>query len=247
VLDASPVLGTLSARAAVVTGATGNLGHAVVRAFLERGAHVALPVRDASKADELRIALGSLIGAADDPHLVIETADIGDRAAMDAFVEHVMRQWGRLDILANLAGGYESGSAVDYDAMQRVWEQNVRTTVTVSAACLRPMRARGYGRIVTVSAYSALRGRKGGAPYAMAKGALLRWTESLADEVKGEGITANAVLPSIIDHPVNRERMPKADPKDWVSPEELAALIVFLCSDEASGITGAAIPVTART
>jgi NAD(P)-dependent dehydrogenase (short-subunit alcohol dehydrogenase family) len=237
----------LSARAAVVTGATGTLGHAVVRAFLERGAHVAVPVREASKVDELRATLGSVIGAAADPHLVIEMADIADRGAMDAFVERVMRMWGRLDILANLAGGYGSGSAVEYDAMQRLWEQNVRTTVTATAACLRPMRARGYGRIVTVSAYAGLRGRKGGGPYAMAKGALLRWTEALAEEVKAEGITANAVLPSTIDNPNNRKNMPKADPKDWVSPEELAALIVFLCSDGASGITGASIPVTART
>jgi len=237
----------LSARAAVVTGATGNLGHAVVRAFLERGAHVAVPARDDAKADELRSMLASLTGPTEDPHLVIETVDIADRGAMDAFVERVMRAWGRLDILANLAGGYAGGAADDYSVMERLWEQNVRTVVTATAACLRPMRARGYGRICTVSAYSALRGRKGGAPYAMSKGALLRWTESLAEEVKAEGITANAVLPSTIDHPVNRANMPKADPKTWVTPEELAAVIVFLCSDEASGITGATIPVTART
>ena len=81
----------------------------------------------------------------------------------------------------------------------------------------------------------------------MAKGALIRWTEALAEEVKTEGVTANVVLPSTIDHPANRASMPKADPKTWVSPEELANIIVFLCSDEASGITGAAIPVTART
>ena len=94
---------------------------------------------------------------------------------------------------------------------------------------------------------SALKARKGGAGYAMAKGALVRWTEALADELKGEGITVNCVLPSIIDHPDNRARMPKADPKTWVSTDELARIIVFLGSDDSSGITGAAIPVTART
>jgi NAD(P)-dependent dehydrogenase (short-subunit alcohol dehydrogenase family) len=110
------------------------------------------------------------------------------------------------------------------------------------------MRARGYGRIVTVSAYAAaVRTRKNGAPYAMAKGALIKWTEALADELKAEGITANCVLPSTIDHPANRASMPKADPKTWVSPAELTALVVFLSSEEASGVTGAAIPVTART
>ena len=238
----------LSKRAAVVTGATGNLGHAVVRAFLERDAHVALPVRDMAKAEELRASLAEHAGTAADPRLIIEMVDIADRAAMDAFVERVMRTWGRLDILANLAGGFASGSALDLDTMQRLWNDDVRTTVTATAACVRPMRARGYGRIVSVSAYAAaVRTRKNGAPYAMAKGALVRWTEALADELKTEGITANCVLPSTIDHPANRANLPKADPKTWVSPEELAAVIMFLCSDEASGVTGAAIPVTART
>lgn len=167
---------------------------------------------------------------------------------MGAFVEEVMRSWGRLDILVNLAGGFGSGSALDLGTIEELWARNVRTTVTATAACVRPMRARGYGRIVTVSAFAAAgRARKNGAPYTMSKGALVRWTEALADELKGEGITANAVLPTTIDHPTNRANMPTADPKTWVSPEELAAIIVFLCSDEASGITGSAIPVTART
>ena len=94
---------------------------------------------------------------------------------------------------------------------------------------------------------AALKARKNGAGYSMAKGALVRWTEALAEELKTEGITANCVLPSTIDHPTNRANIPKADPKTWVTPEEMAAIIVFLCSPEASGITGTAIPVTART
>lgn len=237
----------LSARSAVITGATGNLGYAVARAFLAQGAHVAAPVRDRAKGEQLRASLGDLAGTSDEPHLIVETADPGDRAAMDAFVERVMRAWGRLDILANLAGGYGGGSALDYAGLQDLWDQNVRTTVAATAACVRPMRARGYGRIVTVGAYAGLRGRKNGGGYAMAKGALIRWTEALADEVKAEGITANIVLPSTIDHATNRAKMPKADPTTWVSPEELASVILFLCSDEASGLTGAAIPVTART
>jgi NAD(P)-dependent dehydrogenase (short-subunit alcohol dehydrogenase family) len=109
------------------------------------------------------------------------------------------------------------------------------------------MRARGYGRIVSVAAAAALKGGRNSAGYAMAKSAVVRWTEALAAETKEQGITVNAILPSTIDHPVNRANMPKGDPKAWVQPAEAAALILFLTSAEASGITGAAVPITGRT
>src|SRR5205814_9714090 len=109
------------------------------------------------------------------------------------------------------------------------------------------MRARGYGRIGSVASMAALKGEKGAAGYAMANAALVRWTESLADEIKREGITANCVLPRIIDTPENRAAMPKADPTRWATSAEIAAAVVFLSTDEASGITGAAIPIPART
>jgi len=233
-------------RSVVVTGATGNLGHAVVRAYLEAGAHVAIPARDIAKANALRAELGVLAGADADPKLLIADADIADRASMDAFVERVLRTWGRLDVLASLAGGFGTGAADDLAKIQALWQQNVATVVVPAAACLVPMRARGYGRIVSVAAGSALKAGRNTAGYAMAKGAVVRWTEALAAETKDQGITANAILPGTIDHPVNRGSMPKADPKTWVQPAEAAALILFLTSTEASGITGAAIPITGR-
>ena len=232
-----------------MTGATGNLGQAVVGAYLEAGAHVAIPVRDAAKAETLRSGLGDLTdpaGDATDPRLLVVEADLADRAAMDAFVEQVMRTWGRLDVLASLAGGFGTGAADDLDRINKLWEQNVSTVVVPAAACLVPMRARAYGRIVSVAAGSALKGGRNTAGYAMAKGAVVRWTEALAAETKDQGITVNAILPGTIDHPVNRANLPKADPKTWVQPREAAALILFLTSAEASGITGAAIPITAR-
>ncbi|MBU6424026.1 MAG: SDR family oxidoreductase [Chloroflexi bacterium] len=236
----------LEGRAAIVTGGTGVLGRAVVRRYLEAGAHVAAAVRDRAKGEALRAELGELAGTPDDARLFLVDADPADRAAMDAAVEEVLRRWGRLDALANLAGGYDRGTPWDLDAMERQWAANVRTAVTATAACLRPMRARAYGRIVSVGSVGAERGGAESAGYAMSKSAIVRWTESLAAALKDEGITANVVLPSIIDHPVNRERMPKADPTKWVRPEELAAAILFLTSPEASGVTGAAIPVVGR-
>jgi NAD(P)-dependent dehydrogenase (short-subunit alcohol dehydrogenase family) len=233
-------------RSVVVTGATGNLGHAVVRAYLEAGAHVAIPARDLAKANALRAELGMLAGPDGNPKLLIADADVADRGSMDAFVERVLRAWGRLDVLASLAGGFGTGPADDIAKIDALWEQNVATVVVPAAACLVPMRARGYGRIVSVAAGSALKAGRNTAGYAMAKGAVVRWTEALAAETKDQGITANAILPGTIDHPVNRANLPKADPKTWVQPAEAAALILFLTSTEASGITGAAIPITGR-
>jgi NAD(P)-dependent dehydrogenase (short-subunit alcohol dehydrogenase family) len=233
-------------RSVVVTGATGNLGHAVVRAYLEAGAHVAVPARDAAKAQALRDALGAIALRDGDPTLLIADADLADRGSMDAFVERVLRSWGRVDVLASLAGGFASGPADDLARIDALWQQNVATVVVPAAACLVPMRARAYGRIVSVAAGSALKAGRNSAGYAMAKGAVVRWTEALAAETKDQGITANAILPGTIDHPVNRANMPKADPRTWVQPAEAAALILFLTSSEASGITGAAIPITGR-
>ncbi|MBI2773134.1 MAG: SDR family NAD(P)-dependent oxidoreductase [Chloroflexi bacterium] len=234
-------------RSVVVTGGTGHLGATVVRRFLEAGAHVAVPVRDAGKGSELRDGLSGLAGTGTDARLFVAEAQAADLAAMERFVEAVMTRWGRVDALANLAGHFASGPAWDLDLLRQLWEDNFMSVATATATCLRPMRARGYGRIVSVSAYGSLRGGKETAAYAASKNAIVRWTESMAAALKDEGITVNAVLPSTIDHPDNRAAMPKVDPAKWVSPDELASLILFLVSEEASGVTGSAIPVLGRT
>ncbi len=239
----------LSKRAVVLTGATGNVGPTVLRAYLAQGAHVALPVRDEAKGAALRDSLGDLAGTPADPRVLMHASDPGDRGAMEGFVEQVLRAWGRLDVIANLIGGFAASDATsgDLGAYRVYWDQKVATIVTATTACLRPMRARGYGRIVNVASTAALKGEKGAAGYAMANAALLRWTESLAEEVKREGVTANCVLPRIIDNAENRATMPKADPSRWATAAEIAAVVLFLSSEEASGITGTSIPVTART
>jgi NAD(P)-dependent dehydrogenase (short-subunit alcohol dehydrogenase family) len=238
----------LTKRVVILTGATGQIGPAVLRAYLERGAHVAMPVRDEGKGSALRESLGELAGGGGDPRVLVRAADLPDRVAMDAFVEDVLRAWGRIDVVANLIGGYAASPAADGDlgAYRASWDQKVAPVVTVTAACLRPMRARGYGRVVNVASAAALKAEKGAAGYAMANAALLRWTEALAEETKREGITANCVLPRIIDTPQNRAAMPKGDPSRWATAAEVAAVILFLSSEESSGITGAGIPIGAR-
>src|SRR5437667_7128599 len=209
----------LARRAVVLPGATGNVGPAVLRAYLELGAHLAIPVREEAKGAVLRDSLGDLAGSPEDPRTLVRASDPSDATAMEVFVEEVLRAWGRLDVVANLIGGYASSDAAtgDLDAYRSYWEQKVATIVTATTPCLRPMRARGYGRVVNVASTAALKGEKGAAGYAMANAALLRWTEALAEEVKREGITANCVLPRIIDTPENRATMPKADPSRWAT------------------------------
>jgi NAD(P)-dependent dehydrogenase (short-subunit alcohol dehydrogenase family) len=239
----------LSKRVVVLTGATGNVGPTVLRAYLGQGAHVALPVRDEAKGAALRDSLGDLAGTADAPRVFVRAADPGDPAAIEGFVEQVLRSWGRLDIVANLIGGYAASDAASGDlaAYRAYWDQKVATIVTATTACLRPMRARGHGRVVNVASTAAVKAEKGAAGYAMANSALVRWTESLAEETKREGITANCILPRVIDNAENRAAMPKADPSRWASAAEIAAVVVFLSTDEASGITGTAVAVAART
>lgn len=235
----------LDGRVVVVTGGTGELGGSVIRRYLEAGAYVAAPVRDEAKAQGLRSAHEEHL-AGETARLSVMAGDPGDRAAMDRVVEETVRRWGRVDALANLAGGYDRSSPWDLEAIERSFAANVRTAIVTTAACLRPMRARAYGRIVSVGSFGANRGGRDSAGYAMSKTALVRWTESIASSLKDEGITANVVLPAIIDHPANRREMPKADPSKWVRPDELAELILFLTSPASSGVTGAAIPVLGR-
>ena len=126
----------LSKRAVVLTGATGNIGPTVLRAYLAQGAHVAIPVRDEAKGTALRESLGDLAGTPEDPRVIVRAADPGDRGAMEAFVEQVLRAWGRVDIVANLIGGYAASDAGtgDVAAYRASWDQKVATIVDEIAA-----------------------------------------------------------------------------------------------------------------
>jgi NAD(P)-dependent dehydrogenase (short-subunit alcohol dehydrogenase family) len=231
-------------RAVVVTGATGELGRAVTAAFLDAGAHVAAPYRSEERAAALRAHIPDA-----DERLLLVRVDLADENAMRTFADDVVGRWGRIDALAALAGGTAGGEVLEtgIEAFHSLFDQNLATALVSIRAVLPHMRARGYGRIVCVGARAALRGAKGMAAYSTAKAGVVRLVEALAEEVKEDGITANAVVPSIIDHPENRRRYPKADPRKWVSPAELAAVIRFLCSSDSSGVTGAAIPVFGRS
>jgi NAD(P)-dependent dehydrogenase (short-subunit alcohol dehydrogenase family) len=228
-------------RIVIVTGAAGNLGHAVAQAYLAAGARMVLVDRRRDRLPEL---YPSLVDSSD--HLMATSVDQGEQVSVQQMVNRVLERYGRIDVLANTVGGYRAGTPVHETSLQD-WEfmldLNVRTAVIISQAVVPVMLSQGYGKIVHVGSRAALQGNARAAAYSAAKSAVVRLTESLSGEVKRQGINANCVLPGTIDTPENREAMPNADHSRWVAPEALADVIMFLTSDAARAIHGAAIPV----
>jgi NAD(P)-dependent dehydrogenase (short-subunit alcohol dehydrogenase family) len=165
--------------------------------------------------------------------------------AVAAAVEQAVARFGGIDAAIHLAGGFTAGQVVHEaaDALQRMLDVNVNTMLHSAAAVVPVMRRQRRGFIVNVGAASAAKGVAGMGAYIAAKSALMRLTESMSAELRGEGINVNAVLPTVIDTPANRAAMPEADFSRWVSPSALASVIGFLASDEASAVHGAGIPV----
>jgi NAD(P)-dependent dehydrogenase (short-subunit alcohol dehydrogenase family) len=219
----------------VITGASGALGRVVAEAALARGAKVAGVDYAPSQlaATENRIELGSV--------------DLSDAVAAKKAVDAVVTHFGRLDVLVNIAGGFafETVAEGDPKTWQRMYALNVLTALNASRSAIPHLAASAAGRIINVGAMGALQAGSGMGAYAASKAGVHRLTEALAAEWKGK-ITVNAVLPSTIDTPANRASMPKADFGKWVTPQELANVILFLASDAASAVTGALLPVSGR-
>jgi NAD(P)-dependent dehydrogenase (short-subunit alcohol dehydrogenase family) len=186
------------------------------------------------------------LGATAD-QIEIGPVDLGDAAQAVRAVDAVVKHFGRVDALVNIAGGFifETLAEGDGASWQRMFEINVLTAMNACRAALPHLSRSSGGRIVNIGAMGALQAGAGMGPYSGAKAGVHRLTEALAQECKGT-ITVNAVLPSIIDTAANRAGMPDADFSKWVTPQEVAEVILFLCSDAASGVTGALIPVSGR-
>jgi NAD(P)-dependent dehydrogenase (short-subunit alcohol dehydrogenase family) len=228
----------------LVTGAAGNVGSAVAEAFAGLGADLALFDR---AEDRLEALVEQLPG---DGRRLIETPDLLDRDAIAASVERVVSTLGRVDCLANIAGGFTMGPKLhetpssDWDFMM---DLNARSVFHACAAAVPHMLVAGGGRIVNVSARAAREGKAGMGPYCASKAAVITLTETLAAEHKHAGINANCILPGTVDTPQNREAMPNADHATWVAPSALADVVVFLASAASRAVSGAAIPVYGRS
>jgi NAD(P)-dependent dehydrogenase (short-subunit alcohol dehydrogenase family) len=235
----------LKRKVVVISGASGNLGTAVVQRFHAEGARLALIDRNAENTARL---LNDL--KLDSKTTLTGTVDLLKSVEIGQFIDAVAATFGQIDILVNTAGGYKPGAPV-YELDEGTWDflvnLNVKTTFLLSAAVARQMVKQGNrGRIVNVAGRAALKGDATISAYSVGKSGLLRLTESMSAELLDNGITVNAVLPSVIDTPQNREANPNVDYGKWVTPESIAEVIVFLASDGARDISGAAIPIYGR-
>ena len=221
-------------RTVLITGGTGGLGGATVAAFLADGWRVVAPVRPGSAG---RLPAGAIAVDAD----VSVVADVTAATAVAAG-----ESGAPLRAVLNLVGGYAGGGPVaetpveDFEAMLRA---NLRPTYLVTAAALPHLVAAGGGSIVCVSSRAAVAPFAGAAGYVTAKAAVLGFASAVAVEYKKQRVRCNTVLPSVIDTPGNRAGMPGADTGRWVSPDEIARVILFLASDASAPTSGAQIPV----
>lgn len=234
----------MAGKVALITGGTGALGRAVTTAFVEAGATVAVTYIVDREVPECQACLGPRANAP-----LFLKADLTVEAQVRELVQTVVERLGRIDILLNLVGGFVGDLPVA-ELPEATWDQMITVNLKSAFLCCKHvvavMQRGGGGRIINVSSRAAIKVFPGISAYAAAKAGLLAFTETLASEVLKDGITVNAILPSVIDTPANRKAMPGVDYSAWVKPEVIARVLLFLCSDASREISGAAIPVYGR-
>jgi NAD(P)-dependent dehydrogenase (short-subunit alcohol dehydrogenase family) len=224
-------------RIIAITGAFGALGSAVARAAAAQGSQLALI--DHAQTPQSEVPDGAFL---------VGGVDLTDAEQAASAIGSVVERFGGIDALLNIAGGFRWETVEDGDpaTFRRMFQMNVETAANASRAAIPHLKRSTAGRIVNVGANGALKAVAGMGAYAASKSGVHRLTEALAEELKGDGVTVNAVLPSIIDTPANRADMPKADFSAWVAPADLGAVMLFLASVEAQAVTGALLPVTGQ-
>jgi NAD(P)-dependent dehydrogenase (short-subunit alcohol dehydrogenase family) len=229
----------------LVAGGTGGLGRAVSLAFLNTRAKVMVTYRRQQEFQALE-------GSADVHASSLEgiEVDVTDARAVQQLADAIVAKHGRLDVLVNTVGGYAGGTPL-WQLEPNVFEQmltlNVRAGYVLLRAIVPLMLQRGRGVIINVASRAAVDHAAGTAAYAASKAAAVAMIDSLAADLHGTGVRANSILPSIIDTEANRKAMPKADFSNWPKPEDIANVILFLCSDDAKLVHGASIPVYGNT
>lgn len=221
----------------LLTGGTGGLGLGVTPTVLAKGAKVTIPYRSERDVERLK----NVLSPTQFESIRFVAVDLRDEQA----VAQLVNDLGRVDVLIHLVGGFSMGKIADYsyESWKQDFELNLNITFLVCKYCLQKMLQHGYGRIVTVGSRGAVEPAAQLGAYCASKAGVVALTKVIAEETKDLDITANVVLPSIIDTPTNREAMGSEQAARWVKPESLAQAICFLASDEAKDISGAALPV----
>jgi NAD(P)-dependent dehydrogenase (short-subunit alcohol dehydrogenase family) len=222
-----------SGKVVLVAGGTGGLGKAVSQAFVEEDARVIVTYRNPAEFTASSLPEGYAV-------------DVTDESATGPFIDSIVAKYGRLDAMVNTVGAYAGGAKLwemDTKVFDRMLALNLRSGLLLSRAVIPPMLKAGRGAIVNVASKAAFDHAAGNAAYAASKAAALAMMDSLAQELKGAGVRVNSVLPDIIDTEANRKAMPNADFAKWPKPEDIARVILFLCSDEAKVVHGAALQV----
>ena len=227
-------MSSLESKVALITGAKGGLGSSVTKAFLAAGAVV--------------IGVSRSIQASDfsHPNFAAMPAELASGDAAKRVVEGVVARFGRIDALIHVMGGFTGGAGVAETsdaALEQMLDLNYRSAFYMARAVLPQMRQQGSGRILAVASRQAVEPAAMVGAYSASKAAVVSLVRTIALENKDRGISANAVLPATMDTPANRAAMPQADASHWVQPEQVAALLVHLASDDGAQITGAAIPI----
>lgn len=216
----------------LITGASGGLGTAVSRAFLDTGAKVIGVARSWTEAA---------------PFLTL-SVDLTTAEGCDAMVAQALEH-GPIEALVHILGGFGGGQPIA-ETSDKTWDGmmtlNLRAAFCAMRAVLKPMTAAKYGRIVAVGSRAAVEAMPNFAAYSVSKAGLVALVKNVAAEGKDLGITANVVLPSTIDTPANRQAMPKSDFSRWVQPESIAKTLKWLASEAAGDISGAVIPIYGR-
>jgi len=236
----------MEADAAFVTGGTGALGSSVTRRFLRDGYRVAVTYRSREEWSvlERENERGSRDGA-----LVGLECDVTQEASVRRAVDEAANRFGGLRVLLHLAGGYRGGQQVesaDEKTVRGMIELNLISAFWAAKHAIPHLKRGGDGRLLFISSRGAVECYPGAAAYAAAKLGLHALVQTLSKELKKSGVTANAVLPSMIDTPANRAAMPDADTSAWVPPDHVAGLLAYLASRDAGSTSGALVPIYGR-
>jgi NAD(P)-dependent dehydrogenase (short-subunit alcohol dehydrogenase family) len=234
-----------SEKVVVIAGASGNLGEAVARAFEQTEAHLALVDRSEHQLQQIFPRIAN-----QERHLLVNCADMTNPSDVEEAMNRVRAKFNRLDVFISVVGAYQAGSPLHETSLETLdflIDVNTRTFFIAAGAVVPTMLARGAGRIIGVAARPGLKGAANMSAYAASKSALIRLVESMSEELKHQNITVNCVIPGTLDTPQNRSASPDANYSRWVQPESLAKVIVFLASDAAKDISGAALPVYGRS